>query len=229
MALSLIGSGFPRTGTFSLKLALNQLGFGPCFHATELLTHPDRVPLWVQAGNGNADWEAVFAGYHATVDAPGCYFWRELAEYYPNAKVLHSVRDPETWFDSTQATVFGPNSFAMKPPPPAKPFFDMLARRRGQLSLQTRDEMLAWFERHTDEVRANIPAERLLVFEVREGWAPLCAFLGVPVPDTPFPRVNVRAELAELMAQPRSHDAAMDVDRMREGFDRITKPDSTGH
>jgi hypothetical protein len=229
MALSLIGSGFPRTGTLSLKLALNQLGFGPCFHASELLTHPDRVPLWMQAGNGNADWEAVFAGYHATVDAPGCYFWRELAECYPNAKVLHSVRDPETWFDSTQATVFGPNSLAANPPPPAKPFVDMLARRRGELSLQNRDQMLAWFERHTEEVRANIPAERLLVFDVREGWAPLCAFLGVPDPGTPFPRVNVRAELAELMAQPRSADAAMAVDRMREGFDRITKPNATGH
>jgi Sulfotransferase domain len=228
MSLSVIGSGFPRTGTLSLKLALNQLGFGPCFHATELLTHSDRLPLWIQAGDGNADWEAVFAGYHATVDAPGCFFWRELAERYPDAKVLHSVRDPQGWFDSTQATVNGPNSFAMKPPPPAKPFFDMLARRRGKLSLQNRDEMLAWFERHTDEVRATIPAWRLLVFEVREGWAPLCAFLGVPIPARPFPRVNVRAELADLMAQPRGSDAATDVDRMREGFDRITNPRSPG-
>lgn len=108
-------------------------------------------------GEGKADWDAIFAGYHATVDAPGCYFWRELAERYPSAKVLHSVRDPATWFDSTQATVFGPNSPSANRPPPAKPFFDMLSRRRGGLNLQDRDEMLAWFERHTREVRADVP------------------------------------------------------------------------
>jgi hypothetical protein len=225
MALSVIGSGFPRTGTLSLKLALEQLGFGPCFHATELFMRLDRLPLWVQAGEGEADWDAIFAGYHATVDAPGCYFWRELAERYPSAKVLHSVRDPATWFDSTQATVFGPNSPSANPPPPAKPFFDMLSRRRGGLNLQDRDEMLAWFERHTREVRATIPAERLLVFEVREGWAPLCAFLGVPIPETPFPRVNRREELAALMAQ-RNLDGAIDTDRLREGFNRLANPNS---
>jgi hypothetical protein len=194
MALTVIGSGFPRTGTLSLKLALNQLGFGPCFHADELLAHLDRLPLWVRAGEGDADWKAIFDGYHSTVDAPGCNFWRELTEYYPTAKVLHSVRDPESWFESAQATVFGPNSPAMNPPPFAKPFFDMLARRRGGKSLQDRDFMLASFKRHTEEVTTTVPAERLLVFNVAQGWAPLCAFLGVPVPDTPFPRVNVREQ-----------------------------------
>jgi hypothetical protein len=206
----------------SLKLALNQLGFGPCYHASEMFSHPERIPLWVQAGDGDADWEAVFAGYRATTDAPGCFFWRELTERYPDAKVLHSVRDPLAWFDSGQATVFGPNSLTANPPPAAKPFFDMLARRRGAMSLQDRDEMLAWFERHTEEVRAAIPADRLLVFEVTQGWGPLCAFLGAPVPDTPFPKTNERAELAARMAQFRNSDGEIDVDRLREGLDRPT-------
>src|SRR5215469_17262715 len=112
MALRVIGTGFPRTGTMALKLALNQLGFGPCYHASEMLAHPERGALWMQAGNGNADWDAIFEGYQSTTDAPGCYFWRELVEHYPTAKVLHSVRDPVSWFESTQATVFGPNSLS---------------------------------------------------------------------------------------------------------------------
>jgi len=215
MALNVIGSGLPRTGTLSLKLALDQLGLGPCFHAHELLAQLDRLPLWLQAGDGNPDWDAVFAGYHSTVDAPGCYFWRELAAHYPNAKVLHSVRDPQAWFESTQATVFGPNSPMVNPPQAAKPFFDMMVRRGG-VNLQNKDQMLAWRERHTEKVRASIPANRLLVFDVREGWAPLCAFLGVRVPTVAFPHVNRRAELVAKAAQAIGPDGVFDLNRAHE-------------
>jgi hypothetical protein len=223
MALTVIGSGFPRTGTMSLKLALNQLGFGPCFHASELPMHLDRMPLWVRAGDGDADWDAIFDGYRSTVDAPSCYFWRELVERYPTAKVLHSVRDPESWFESTQATVFGPKSLAANPPPPAKPFFDMLVKRIGGKSLQDRDFMLDRFKRHTEEVTAAIPAQRLLVFDAAQGWAPLCAFLGVPVPATPYPRVNVREQMVALMARTRNPDGTVDQDQIREGMESLTK------
>ena len=116
MALKVIGSGLGRTGTMSLKLALEQLGLGPCHHMVEVFAHPESIPLWIAAGAGKPDWDAIFAGYQAMVDYPGCKFWRELMDYYPDAKVLHSLRDPDKWFDSTQATIFAPGSGAGAPP-----------------------------------------------------------------------------------------------------------------
>jgi hypothetical protein len=203
VALTVIGTGFPRTGTLSLKLALDQLGFGPCFHGSELLVRPERFSIWMRAGEGDADWDAIFEGYRSTTDAPACYFWRELGARYAEAKVIHTVRDPESWFESTQATVFGPNSPATNPPPEAKPFFDMLANQGGGERLNDRSFMLDWFRRHTEEVAATIPAARLLVFNLTEGWGPLCAFLGAPIPATPFPRVNQREPLAAWLAEQR--------------------------
>ena len=105
MGLKVIGSGLGRTGTLSTKLALEQLGFTPCHHMTEVLMHPQTIPLWVEAGNGKPDWDAIFGDYQAMVDHPGCAYWRELMDHYPEAKVLHTVRDPDKWFDSTQATI----------------------------------------------------------------------------------------------------------------------------
>ena len=101
MGLKVIGSGLGRTGTLSTKLALEQLGFAPCHHMVEVFMNPAQVPLWIDAGNGNPDWDAIFGPYQAMVDHPGCAFWRELAAHYPDAKVLHTVRDPDKWFDST--------------------------------------------------------------------------------------------------------------------------------
>ncbi|MFZ1990669.1 MAG: sulfotransferase family protein, partial [Alphaproteobacteria bacterium] len=110
MALKVIGAGYPRTGTASLKLALEQLGFGPCHHMREIFMNMADVPLWVEAAKNprQANWEKVFERYNSCTDAPGCTFWRELVDYYPNAKLILSVRDPEKWFESTQATVFSP-------------------------------------------------------------------------------------------------------------------------
>jgi len=110
MALKVVGSGLGRTGTKSLQTALNTLGLGPCHHMLEVFAHPESIALWIEAGAGRPNWEAIFADYHAMVDYPGAAFWRELADYYPEAKVLHSVRDPDQWFDSTQATIFAPGS-----------------------------------------------------------------------------------------------------------------------
>jgi hypothetical protein len=108
MALQVIGSGLGRTGTMSLKLALEQLGQGPCHHMVEVFGHPESIPLWVAAGRGTPDWEAIFDGYQSMVDYPSCKFWRELMAYYPDAKVIHSLRDPDRWFESTQATILPP-------------------------------------------------------------------------------------------------------------------------
>src|SRR5215467_3284539 len=111
MSLKLIGAGFGRTATLSLKLALEQIGYGPCYHMVEVMMNPESVPFWIRAADGDPDWEAIFKNYLSTVDFPGCTFWRALSEFYPEAKVLLSVRDPEKWFESTQATIFSEQSF----------------------------------------------------------------------------------------------------------------------
>lgn len=193
MILQVVGTGLGRTGTMSMKLALEQLGFGPCHHMVEVFGHMDSVPLWIAAGEGRPDWDAVFDGYNSVVDYPGAAFWRELTAYYPSAKVLHTVRDPDQWFESTQATIFSPERDAANGPPQMAAFFAAVMRDLGERR-HDRAFMVDYFERHTAEVLNTIPKERLLVYRPGDGWAPLCAFLGVPVPDTPFPKVNDRAE-----------------------------------
>lgn len=199
MALKVVGSGLGRTGTLSLKAALEQLGLGPCHHMVEVFTHPESVPLWVAAGEGRGDWDAIFKDYNSMVDYPGAAYWRELAAHFPDAKVLHSVRDPDRWFESTQETIFAPGSPALAQAGPMTAFFSTITRAFGD-HLHDRAFMTDFFRRHTEAVKAAIPPERLLVYEVSEGWGPLCAFLGVPVPETPFPSVNSREEFKARIA-----------------------------
>ena len=206
MALKIVGSGLGRTGTKSLQAAINMLGFGPCHHMVEVFAHPESVPLWVAAGKGKPDWDAIFAGYQAMVDYPGAHYWRELADYYPDAKVLHSVRDPDEWFDSTQATIFSPDSPARRVEGPMAEFF---ASFTGGFNPHMHDRafMTEHFRQHTQNVKRAIAPERLLVYEVGQGWEPLCTFLDVPVPDAPFPAQNNRAEFiarSKAMAAARS-------------------------
>jgi hypothetical protein len=202
MTLSIIGSGLGRTGTKSLHAALNRLGFGPTHHMFEVFNQQERIPLWIEAGEGRADWEAIFEGYRSAVDYPTAAFWRELADTYPDAKVIHTLRDPDQWFESTQTTIFRPDGFAataMESGGVMADFFKAVIRDfPGRLN--DRAFMTDYFRRHTEAVKAAIAPERLLVYEVREGWAPLCGFLGVPVPDEPFPAQNDRAEFAARIA-----------------------------
>lgn len=191
MALKIVGSGLGRTGTKSLQTALGVLGFGPCHHMVEVFAHPESVPLWIEAGQGRPNWDAIFAGYQSMVDYPGAHYWRELAAYYPDAKVLHSVRDPDKWFESTQATIFAPGG-PTSTPSPMSPFFDtFMSPMRDHLG--DRAYMTDHFRRHSEEVKAAIAPERLLVYDVGQGWEPLCAFLDVPIPADPFPSENSRA------------------------------------
>jgi hypothetical protein len=192
MALKIIGTGLGRTGTKSLQAALNLLGFGPCHHMVEVFAHPESAPLWIEAGKGRPDWEAIFAGYCSVVDYPGAQFWRELVAYYPQAKVLHSIRDPDEWFDSTQVTIFSPQGPARRPSSMTE-FFNIFLNSFGT-RLHDRAFMTDYFRKHTREVVRAIPAERLLVYEVSQGWGPLCEFLDVKVPGEPFPAQNSRAE-----------------------------------
>jgi hypothetical protein len=200
MGLKVIGAGYPRTGTLSLKLALEQLGFGPCHHMREIMMNPASASLWVQAADGKPDWDTIFKDYRSCTDAPGCTFWRALAAYYPEAKIVLSVRDPEKWFESTLATVFSPAWRQRSDSTPLKEFFAKAINVDFGDRINDRDFMLEQFQRHNDEVVRTLPKERLLVFDVREGWGPLCTFLGVPVPDTPFPSTNSREEMMAMRA-----------------------------
>jgi hypothetical protein len=202
MALEVIGSGLGRTGTKSMHTALNRLGFGPCHHMVEVLTHPETMPLWVAAARnaktgGVQNWDQLFAGYRSMVDWPGVQYWRELIAYYPDAKVLHTTRDAESWFESTQLTIFNPERFAQFTG--AGPMAEFFGSALGDVfgHLNDRAFMIDYFHRHEAEVLATAPAERLLVYPVGSGWAPLCDFLGVEVPDEPYPRENSRRDFAE--------------------------------
>jgi hypothetical protein len=196
MALQVIGAGLGRTGTLSLKLALEHLGFGPCYHMVEVLAGVRRnVPLWTEAAAGNPDWEAIFAGYRATTDYPACSFWRELADYYPRAKVILTTRDPDAWFDSVSETIFSDPHRARFEKGPVGAFMEATVYRDFGDRIHDRAFMTEWFERRNREVMETVPAERLLVYSVKEGWDPLCAFLDVRVPTEPFPRVNSREEM----------------------------------
>lgn len=201
MTLKLIGAGWPRTGTGSLKLALEELGVGRCYHMREVMMNAaTTIPQWIRAAEGQPDWDAIFAGYAASTDAPGCVFWRELAAHFPEAKVLLSERDPEEWFRSTQATVFSPQAVERIMATPLRPFFEKVTFSPYGARIHDHDFMVEAFRRHNDDVRRTVPPERLLVYRVGEGWGPLAAFLGVPVPDVPFPHANTREEMAAIFS-----------------------------
>lgn len=206
MTLEVIGSGFGRTGTKSLKAALERLGFGPCHHMHEIVEHPEQVGHWQRLAAGEAvDWTAVFAGYRSQVDWPGAHVWRELADAFPKAKVVHTVRPEEKWWASFDRTI-GKLMARYRDMPMPPHIADILSAWNdlaGKVTfggvLDDRENGLAAYRRRTEEVRAALPAGRLLVFDVAEGWAPLCAFLDVPVPDEPFPHHNLRADFWEAL------------------------------
>jgi sulfotransferase family protein len=202
MPLQVIGVGLGRTGTMSLKLALEQIGLGPCYHMAEVFLNPERVPLWIAAADGQPNWEAVFQGYASTMDYPACIYWRELTSAYPGAKVILSLRSADKWFESTQATIFSDAMDKRIRSSPLVPFFEKTVWRDFGERIHDRDFMMAYFDRHTAAVKAAIPKQRLLVYEVSQGWEPLCEFLGVDAPATPFPRVNSREEMQQRMATP---------------------------
>ena len=196
--MKVIGTGLGRTGTYSLRTALNELGLGPCFHMEEvLMNQPVQVPLWVAAARAAPDWETIFSGYQSAVDWPACRFFKELYAEYPDAKFVHTIRTPESWADSFTETIYtllsGPEAF----PPEMMPWLDMsreIIEQTGFPMGLDRDRLMAGFLAHSDAVRLAIPRDQLLIYKVSDGWDPLCKFLKVPVPDTDFPRTNNRIE-----------------------------------
>lgn len=210
--MKVIGAGVPRTATLSQKVALEMLGF-PCYHMVNVLGDLTQVPLWHRAADGDIEWDQIFDGFESTVDWPGGFFYRELMEAYPDAKVLLSVRDPEAWERSMRETVWGfrygetlmtHSSDARADIDPAwaeyRRMLDRLLWRDGGVFAgdhQDHDWLIDAFNRHNEAVRSNVPAERLLVWEVKDGWEPLCRFLEVDVPDAPFPNVNDKKTFAD--------------------------------
>jgi hypothetical protein len=204
--MKLIGAGLPRTGTLTQKVALEMLGIGPCYHMVNVLSDLGLVRLWREALEGRPDWPRILDGCQSTVDWPGGFFYRELLEAYPDAKVLLSVRDPEAWERSMRDTVWGVvhgevliahlSRATMVVNEPWRDYIelmiDLLWEGRGTLAHdhQTREGMIASMHKHTEEVRQAVPPEQLLIWDVSEGWEPLCEFLEVGVPDIPLPHLN---------------------------------------
>jgi hypothetical protein len=200
MTLKIVGAGFGRTGTYSLKLALEQLGLGPCHHMYEVRENPDQPAVWQALARGEApDWDAVFAGYEACVDWPATRFWREIAAYYGEAKVVLTVRPAEAWIESIHATIYpSMRDWAQQEPgtmrEARKMAHDLVVEQTFGGRLDDRDHAMAVFRAHNEEVQSTIAPERLLTYEATQGWEPLCRFLDVPVPDTPFPYRNTTEE-----------------------------------
>ena len=195
MPLKVVGAGVGRTGTNSLKIALETLLGGRCHHMFEIMANPDQIPGWMGAIHGQeTDWHSLLDGYVAQVDWPGASFWPELAAANPDALVLLSVREPELWYQSASNTIF---QVFDKMPPEMTPWFESMAKLMGErfsAELDNPPAMMDAYERHNAAVRAAVPADRLLEWTPADGWEPLCERLDVPVPDEPFPVTNQTTE-----------------------------------
>lgn len=192
MGLAVIGIGFGRTGTSSLKQALDRLGFGPCHHMTEVRGNEEQTQFWRAAGRGEtADWDRGYAGYRSACDWPTVHFWRQLADYYPDARLILTTRDADAWYDSVANTIsydFGPGN------DPAAFGHAVIGEQVFGGRFADRAHAIGVFEAHNRAVRTALSGPRLLDYQVAQGWEPLCAFLGVPVPAEPFPHVNTTEE-----------------------------------
>ncbi len=203
MTLKIVGAGFGRTGTKSLKVALELLGFGPCYHMTELRLDPERLPFWQEAADtGKTDWEALFEGYASCVDWPAAHFWRDLAEFYPDAKVLLSVRSAESWAKSIQSTIFPILRELPNMPPGIQRdrramLYNIVLKRTFDERWDDSDYLISVFNDHKSEVQRTIAPERILTYDAAHGWDPLCGFLDVPVPNQPYPLTNTTDEYKE--------------------------------
>lgn len=211
MAIKVIGTGLGRTGTHSLKIALEQLGFGKCYHMVELLNNPAGLKHFEEAERGeNTDWDALFQGYLSAVDYPVARYYKPLLTKYPDAKVVHTTRDPEAWYESCKNTIFWaskpdagrilkmmirmPFSSTVRKRLPVLKYNGKLIDREFGSDLNNKAEIVKRFKQRDEEIERIVPKDRLLKFNVKEGWEPLCKFLGVPVPSTPFPKSNTTEE-----------------------------------
>ncbi len=206
--LDVIGAGFGRTGTASLKVALEHLGFGPCHHMFEVVARPELLPRWERVVAGETiDWDVVLDGYRSTVDWPGCAYWQELMAAYPHAKVILTVRDPDSWYDSAYDTIYQPNvepeAEKWDAPPALRRMRSMVDKLIWEGTFDgrfgERAHAIGVFDEHNAAIRRSVPSDRLLVYRVDQGWAPLCDYLGVAIPAEPFPHINQGQSIRELV------------------------------
>jgi hypothetical protein len=189
----------------SLKVALEELGFGPCYHMSEAFEHPEHVSLWEAAIRGEPlDWEKIFGSYQAAVDWLTTAFYKDLMKVYPHAKVLLTIRDPEKWYESTKHTIYTTVDIP-EPSPTLRMATKLIWEQTFEGSIEDRRYAIEAFKRHNEEVKNHVPPERLLLYEVKEGWKPLCEFLGVGIPvEKPFPHLNDMEAFKERVQQSRT-------------------------
>lgn len=217
MSLKIIGAGFPRTGTTTLKQSLETLVCDHVYHMKELLVNPDRLKYWKELSEtGTTDWDSLYDGFDGTVDFPGYPWYKEHMKRYPDAKVILTVRDFDSWYKSVDSTVYraGPQTPGEKIKMMGKLLTNSRIRKvvacikffkktffAGEMDGKFEDKAhakMVW-ERHIESVKAHVPPEKLLVYDVREGWAPLCKFLGVEEPAEPLPHLNKKENFKEML------------------------------
>ncbi len=217
MSIKIIGAGLPRTGTNTLKQSLEQLGHKHVYHMKELLVNPEKLHYWKTLDDtGDTDWDALYEGYDGTVDFPGYPWYKEHMKRYPDAKVILTVRDFEAWYKSVDSTVFraGPQTPGEK--------IKMMGKLLTSARIRNVVKCIKWFKKvffadnlqgkfgdkefakkfwedHIAEIKASVPADKLLVYDVRDGWAPLCKFLGVPEPSEPLPHLNKKENFMAML------------------------------
>ena len=203
MPLSVIGAGFGRTGTMSLKLALEMLGVGPCYHMLEVRKNPSHRPVWLQATRHQpVDWDALFIDYNSGVDWPIATFWRELSEYYPDAKFILTQRDPQRWYKSISNTIFKSLTGPPEDDQERRVMPSELILERTFGGKHTDEQyVIDTYLAHNQAVIDILDRDRLLVYDTGSGWGPLCEFLGLPVPEEDYPNTNSTAEFQSRMQQ----------------------------
>ncbi|MGH2714266.1 MAG: sulfotransferase family protein [Thermoleophilaceae bacterium] len=212
--MKVIGAGFGRTGTMSLKAALEQLGAGPCFHMIDIIRDPSTLHYWQAAIDGErVDWKEALDGWEGSVDWPGCTFYKQHMETWPEAPVLLSVRDPEAWYKSTSNSIHAAKEMAMRgelqPPEENPPSPEVMQMINGLIWQGTfngrfgdRDYALQVFNDHIEDVKRTVPADRLVIYEIGQGWGPLAEMLGVEAPDAPFPHLNDTESFRQMFGMP---------------------------
>ena len=198
--LRVIGTGFGRTGTDSMREALEILGFGPCHHMRELVKNPEHKQHWRDmVAGGPADWDLLLGQYGSCVDWPSAHYWPQLVEAFPDARVLLTWRTAESWWESYEKTILRvveADTETEESAPGSQLMRRIFSGRPGD-----RDLCIAVYEANVAAVKAQVPADRLLVHELGDGWEPLCAHLGVPVPDQPYPHANTTGDFVRLVRE----------------------------
>jgi len=207
--MKVLGAGFGRTGTMSLKIALEKLGIGPCYHMREVISHPSHIKIWYDISRGeHPNWDRLFSGFNSAVDFPVCLFYEELVNKFPDAKFILTLRDFDTWYKSTANTIYKvptmlPGWFK-RVVYPIRMFIEMqviliwVGLFKNNFSDRESTELV--YNEHIESVKKTISADKLLIYRINEGWGPLCEFLNVEKPETPFPKVNDTAEMLRNFA-----------------------------